>query len=108
MPRNALDTTVDAVAVHSVQSRQDPRHRLRAGAAAPVIAELGDDVWRGAKPTTERGVVLGSPIGNPDLSMKQNTCARNGSATAHVCVPAGKLGRPHHASIRVRQLRRRL
>ena len=36
------------------------------GEPPPGIAELGADVWRGNKPSSERGLkVLGTPIGHP-------------------------------------------
>ena len=38
------------------------------GPPPPGIAELGDDVWRGDKPSAQRGiVVLGTPVGHADF-----------------------------------------
>ena len=83
----------------------------------PGIAELGDDVWRAEKPTTERGVVvLGSPC-HPDFirswadermrterqlldHLPQLPDLQCAWLLLHMCAsPAGKPRHPHHASI---------
>ena len=67
--REARDTVVQAVQEGCGIASNDGKTRVYShagGEPSPGIAELGDDVWRGNKPSSERGLkVLGTPIGHP-------------------------------------------
>jgi len=67
----ARDTVVQAVQEGCGIASNEGKTRVYShagGAPPPGIAELGADVWRGNKPSSERGLkVLGTPIGHPDF-----------------------------------------
>ena len=69
--RPALDTVTGAVEEHcGIASNLGKTRGLGGseGSAPPGLAELGPDVWRGDRPSHERGmVVLGSPVGHTDF-----------------------------------------
>ena len=73
--RLALDTVTGAVEAHcGIASNLGKTRRLGGSErpAPPGLAELSPDVWRGDRPSHERGmVVLGSPVGVHRLLEKQ-------------------------------------